>query len=276
MTPSIQITELIRNGQLLRAGKISGQLSTAPSKDFSISVARGEVRGYAGTHKFGYNSDVDTTSTPEDVWDNGGAYPGFIAAADTVKVQSTSTADDGDPAGTGAQKVKVFGVDSTWALQEEEVTLNGTSTVNLASQYLRVFRMYVTDVGSGGVNAGTIILTDSSSNRLAQIGAGNGQTLMAIYTVPLGCTGYITQIDTSIGKQTSAYAEWDLQSRIDGESWRVRHRDVTTQAGTTVVRLDPPITVPEKTDIRLRVTNVSANNTSVTSSFGIYCVDDGA
>lgn len=42
--------------------------------DFLLSVAEGKVSGHKPVHKFGRNFEVDTTSTPEDIWDGGGVW----------------------------------------------------------------------------------------------------------------------------------------------------------------------------------------------------------
>ena len=79
--------------------------------------------------------------------------------------------------------------------------MDGTTTVTTTQQFLRVFRMSVETAGSFGNNEGTITATyTGGADVAATISPGNGQTLMALYTIPAGYTGYLLSIDVSSGK----------------------------------------------------------------------------
>jgi hypothetical protein len=60
-----------------------------------------------------------------------------------------------------------------------------------------VNRAFITDTGS--TNAGDIDIEAAAAGGtvVARITEGHGQTLMAVYTVPAGKTGYLLKINTS-------------------------------------------------------------------------------
>jgi len=150
----------------------------------SIQAAKGNF-GKA-IYKFGFNTAVGTSE--ETVWDAGGIYA-YAGSAAVASVVSASTADD--LTGTGAQKIKVEGLDANYKFQSVEVDMDGTNAVSTTETWRRIYRAYVTQAGSGEVNAGNITISTDGTTR-AQISADQGQTLMAVYTVPAGLTGYIT------------------------------------------------------------------------------------
>jgi hypothetical protein len=80
----------------------------------------------------------------------------IFATAAKLDVSSSSVADTNTGPGTGANKVLIVGLDANYALQTEEVLLNGQTVVQTAKSFLRVFAAEVTRAGTGLVNAGDI------------------------------------------------------------------------------------------------------------------------
>lgn len=143
--------------------------------------------------KFGFNGDVSSSEEP--IWDLGGAYSGLLSAATKIQVASASANDTS--AGTGARTVRIIGVDANFAECYEDVTLTGQTAAPVAGTtqtFLRVHRAYCLTAGTGGTNAGNISVASNgdtftagvpaAGDTLARISTGEGQTLMAIYTVP--------------------------------------------------------------------------------------------
>ena len=69
----------------------AGAILTA---DFGTEVARGLYSGYDINTKFGRNPDIDTATTPEDIYNGGSLYTGFNATAN--EEISLSSADNND------------------------------------------------------------------------------------------------------------------------------------------------------------------------------------
>ena len=148
--------------------------------DFFLAVAKGDFTGYTKVNKFGYNDSIGSGSF-EVIWETGGQYP-YQSTAVTVDVVSDDTNDD--VAGTGARTLRIQGLDGSYNLAEETVDMDGTTTVTTTQTFLRVFRMSVETAGTSGNNEGNITVTyTGGSDIAATITAGNGQTLMAGYSL---------------------------------------------------------------------------------------------
>lgn len=199
---------------------------------------------------FGRNEDSDSG---DDVWNGSAAYPFPTASATTTVVSSDAADDDGS---TGATQVTVEGLDANWALTTEVVTMNGTTPVELVTDLIRVNRVYVTGVGSGGANAGTIQVKHSSTV-LAHIAIGEGESLSAIYSTPASTKSYIT--GWSAANDGSASAKLALQVKDFGGMWRTKDVILLDDANSQASKSYAAHILAPKSDIRVRIlTGVSA------------------
>ena len=204
-------------------------------------------------HKFGRNENVDT-GAERLVADDGvlvANYQQAVVATDAVVV--SSSADDAAD-GTGARTVRVLGLGTDWEIQSETITLNGETEVPLVNDYVRVYRIICKAVGSGGVNAGNIDVKHATGgNVMARVTASNGQTLMAIFTVPFDHTALLNHITASLDNgitQTCNIKLWS-QNKYNGESRRVRFTGELASGGTSFLHQDytVPVTFEQRTDI---------------------------
>ena len=229
------------------------------SEPFELQVARGQISFHYDLHKFGFNPDVDNSL--ETVWAEGGLYS-YLSAATVLKVSSSST--DDTSAGTGARTVQLYGLDADYNEINETVTLNGQTAVNTTNSFLRINRMVVRTAGTGGTNAGVIyagtgtVTTGVPANKYATVATGDGQSLMALWTVPAGFTLYIYQTDVTVATtQNNKYATISLVARPLGEVFQVKDRFVKAESQTTI-EYAFPLKFEEKTDIEYRCIGDSA------------------
>ncbi len=168
------------------------------SADFMTQVARGKVVGASQVNIFAFSDQVKTAYYT--LWElTGTTQYAFPAAAVVMTLASTSVSDN-----TQAT-VLITGLDSTWNLQTETVTLNGTTNVNTTKSFLRINSMIMPSPGTGQTTNVGIITAKNGGITYAQINAGIGRSQAAIYSVPNGYTMYLYSInafngDASAGK----------------------------------------------------------------------------
>jgi len=233
---------------------------------------------FTSVSKYGANFDIDTGSTPEDIWSAGGVYT-FPTSASTLVVSSSSTQDNSG--GTGATQIYIDGLASDYSQLTETVTLNGTTNVNTVGSFLRVNRMFILGtVGSNETNVGTITVTHTGTT-ISEIPANSGQTKQLIYTVPLGYTGFIKSGSFRvIDNQSGTFVEGLLQIRTNLGSNAGGWRDAVD--GVALVDtpyildiLEGGASVSAGTDIRGRVTSTSSNNSIVTARLNLLLWKSG-
>ena len=233
----------------------------ATYEPFELQVARDQIPYHKAIFKFGFNPDVN--GTEETIWNAGGIYA-YPAAAIQMKVSSSSTNDTS--AGTGARTVVVSGLDQNWNEASETVSLNGQTEVLTTTTFIRVNRAYVATVGSGGTAAGNIyvgtgtVTTGVPATIYAKITLGDNQTLMAVWTVPAGYTGYILKGNVGTGTaNTNQYIVARLVQRPFGGVFRTAAK-VTIQTGEIAFNFEVPVAFSEKTDIEARAYSSGSNN----------------
>lgn len=213
------------------------QTQYGKNEDFDLQVARGQIQGHSTVNIYGYQPSIGTTFVP--VWENATAYT-YPASAITMYLSGSS----GDTA-----KITIVGLDSSYNVISETVTLNGATPVATVKQYLRVNSMSVT-VGSATNPAGAVYLKDVGGTiTYAQINAGIGRTQAAIYTVPAGFTYYLSRVN--------------IYTSLNGNDYCTYQNKTISPAGVVQVTQQAPFAISyeaqrvmprpfaEKTDIQL-------------------------
>lgn len=324
--------------------------------DPALMLASGKVSGHSVVNKFGRNSDIDTGTAPEDIWDGGGLYNppttnrthqiastsvedtgilmssgtatsgsditlidstatfiadgvaiGDVILIDTTQDHSIITSIDSETSvtfrvihhgetvapgatyrivtsgGTGASVIHIKqGYDEDGAEHNEFIILNGTTNVPTVAPYYRITRMHIHGTGSNKVNVGNISATaDVDTTISAQINTGNGQTLMAFFHVPMGKTGYLTNVYASMNRQSNvsgAMADLSIRTRLWGNGHDGvivgGYAAVSIEGGDFNKHYNPYYRVSQGTDVWIRCEGVSDNATDISSGFDIILVDN--
>jgi len=229
--------------------------------------------GFGEIHKFGavpsmsQNTegtiwDEDDTIYPWSTIDSGGVLT--VTVVEPNNEASTSTAHNGDT-------VEIQGLDGDYALQTETVTISGSSGTT-SNNFKRVFRAKFTDGGSFEPNTKRILIK-SSGTTVAKILENIGQTLMSLYTIPAGKTGYLMRLDVTA--QGTATGSFKLMVRPGGTgSFQTKHiAEVNGVGGPYQLEYPIPQALTEKSDLDARMTTFS-NNGRYTCTFDILLVDN--
>ena len=230
-------------------------------EEFDLNVARGKTRGASQIHKFGAtpSQSINTTAT---VWDKGDTlYP--WSAFDTAGVLVVAQVDAND----NGKTLTVQGLDSDFNVVSEDFTLSSSGTVTGTQTFKRVYRGFLTD----GTNDSQINVSRGGTQVL-RILAGAGQTLMAVYTVPAGYTGYLYHGNCTAQSGADATGFMYVRYNTVGTTFRVGHTfEVSGNGGPYDYKFSFPQELAEKTDIDVRLTT-RTNNGRFTAAFDILLI----
>lgn len=237
-----------------------------PVADFLLLVSKGLIPGHSLVNKFGQNEEIGTGAF-EDIWDVGGTYP--YPADGTAPITHIGSDDAGD-----TELIEIEGLDIDGNLVIQTKTLTGITHVLLDTPLWRIFRMR--NIGTTDI-IGKVHATDTGDTTIyAQIDDGNNQTLMALYTIPAGKTGYLYQGTASIAGVLRAYSiAGKFFIREFGSVFQLKNTFglATDGTGEIVIPYPSRLPIPEKADMRVRGIS-SALNGVMNATFTILLVDN--
>lgn len=191
-------------------------------------AAFGEKPAFTYINIQGINPAI--TTTYEVMWGESANYVPKTTAISSPICESSSANDAA--AGTGARTISVTGVNTSFARFTETVTLNGQTSVAMAtSNILFIDKITVATAGSGLVNAGIVQCGDtdagagdltnpaqylpvSSVTAIPAAGAGGGNVSQSfMYAVPSGYTLICRNLTMSTYLATTVIG---IQAIVDG------------------------------------------------------------
>lgn len=231
------------------------------SQPYLYGIAESAIAGHSSLLKFGTRTSI-AANTQSLVWEGTNALYTYLTSAEQLKV-SSSSAQDG-AGGTGILTLTLVGLDGNFNEITETVTMNGITAVTTTNTFIRIFRAYGATSGTSMTNVGNINITNNAgTNQLVYIPAGDGQTLMTMWTVPAGKVAYMTQITAS--NDSGKGARFSLYTRLnDGGTiypWAIKYRAYLV-GGNNVIPFNIPFKIPAKTDIEIRFTTPTAAGTT--------------
>lgn len=214
-----------------------------------LSQVQNRVDGgkWSSIHKFGSNSGL--SGAEESIWSAGGLYPwSALAVPQILFVSSVDPADDGT--------VTIQGLDENWALLEETVSLAGSpSEITTINTFRRVYRALYTGATHTGLI--TIRTLSHAGTIVAQIDVGKAQTLMTVYTVPVGYIAYLIGYTAGVGKLDDA--DIFLYVGTDGQNFRIKS-EMSVYQSVQHQPFNIPLLFGEKTDIDFRAEGTTGNS----------------
>lgn len=213
----------------------------------------------------GFNAVIGTTIEDLTAKDADNAYLTGLTEV-TLDIKSGSVNDAS--AGTGAQTARLYYLDSNWARKTVDITLNGTTKVDVdASDIYRVNKLEVTRVGTGLVNAGDLLLTENGGTtyEYLTVFAGENVSRCGYYYVPARHKLAITGISIAAHKTNAKICTIFLYRQVLYGSDYVEHAiEVHTSETTTpyaaCINHGQPIIVGPKCRMRLRAVAQAASS----------------
>lgn len=227
---------------------IAGTTSTTSSAPWTTQVARGLVPGAATYNIFAFSAAVGGTIST--LWDATPTAYAFPASASVMTFASTSASDN-----TSA-KVLVTGLDSTFSLLTETVTLNGVTGVNTVGSFLRINTIALIAPGSGQTtNIGTITAKVGATT-YAQMNPTVARSQNGFFTIPLGYSLYLYDITGFSGDGAATNKYITFQARLTDNGLAVpvtRTLTQTTFINNYLITRSVPLKYTEKTDVQWQV-----------------------
>ena len=229
-----------------------------------LGVAARHFDGLEHAHRIGAVPAMSQGNSGT-IWDvNDTDYPwSAFSSATTLTVDRASTDDAG-------KLIVIEGLDENYYPISEEVTLTNATGNATTQSFIRVQSIRMTNGSS--INDGDITV-NASATVVGRIVAGRGMSLMGIYTVPAGYTGYLLKGTCTC--RASADATGDMFVRYFGDSsFVVGHSfEVSGSGGEYTYDFPVPLRIPEKSDIDVRA-SVRSNNARITAAFDILLEAD--
>ena len=250
-----------------------------PVADFRLLVAEGLIPGHSTVHKYGRGANIDTVDGFVDLWD-GAEYDNalktytFSTTADIDRVSSSDATD--------TQNIIIEGLDINGDFVSQSKTLTGQTPVALDTSLWRVFRMYNDDSTDFAgqifcfVNVTTTAgVPDTITNTRAMINDGNNQTLMSIYTIPNGKTGYVEHWYGVMSAARTSNCNLRMRARPFGKVFRLKHTSTLESTGSSHIQhnFEYPQKLPAKTDMIMSA-DTDVNDNAVSAGFELLLVDD--
>lgn len=219
------------------------QIPGIEESDIRASLLKGVLR-----HKL-LNGDIALVSSNIDLLQFSTKQRVFLQSFGFNEGVVSTSAND-TSAGTGAQKVTINYLDTSFVLHSETVTLNGLTAVNtVGTNIAYIESMVVSQVGTGGGNAGTIELfttTAGGGSIWASIAISDNQTFWAHHYVPSGVTCYVLGIT---GGATVVAGQTNLEHSGNPSSTNIPQLQIGdtiihVAAGTWDHDYDVPLVIP--------------------------------
>jgi hypothetical protein len=246
-----------------------------------LSISKGDMPGTTYVHKFGKAPDYDIADGFVSIWDganDSGTDQMQYIYSSTAAIDSISSSN-----GSDTEDIEIQGLDSSYNLVIQTITLTGQTRAALTTNLIRVFRLK--NVGSSNLLGNVYVYENTALSSgvpidttkiRAIIGIGNNQTLMAIYTVPAGKTAYMRNwYAATAGALVNSVHEIRLFARPFGQVFQLKHDSSLITTGSSHIQhlyFDPE-KFEEKTDIEMKA-NTDTNIAIVSAGFDLVLIDN--
>jgi len=261
-------------------GRTRNDADIALANSDPLLIRRGLIEGASLVHKFGRNPAV-----PNGSWEGvlqATAQFTWLQTATTVRVKAGGdAADDGtsSPLGAGAHTVTIQGLDATGVEVTETVTTAGTAaSAFTTTEFLRVYRAWVSAAGTYTGNNTAAIMIEDGTNDLITIVAGEGQTQFCGYSIGLGKTAYLASVAVQAdGAKAADFRLFTRENILETSppytAKRLKYYWDGVLGVSLVKTLTPILKIPALTDIWIEAQGGGVG-TEVTADMELILYDD--
>lgn len=243
-------------------------MSYLANSNFFLDVQKGEIPNHFARSVIG-QLPFETTDGEiwPSIWDL--YYP-----LTAIQVEITANSLSDNRIGSGARTIQIEGLDSSYNVIYEVITLPGFwNAVTTTNYFLRILKITVLTAGYHGTNWGDILVRTTINQQLCIMYEESGESLQTHYTIPSNYTGYLYKYYFSILKASSISAEFKLWLTPYGQASTLKSIIGSDADGVNSGEkiFKAPLKIPEKTDIKMTVQS-SSNNGDVIGGYDLILV----
>jgi len=232
-------------------------------------IVEGGYTGRSVVNIFGHNTDVDTATVPEDIWNGGGVYAGFpTGAAEEFEAFSSSASD------TGVLTFTYLPSFTATAWLTSTVVLNGTTPVSTGVSGVRMHTANYNSGTSTTFNVGLLTIRHkvTTANVFCAMPIGRSQANICAYTVPFGSIAVLKRLFCRVIGSNTGQVDGAVWARTLNGSPRLRRP--FTSAATASFEEQPygGLVFSAGTDLTIRISSTSANNLDIVGGFDLEIV----
>jgi hypothetical protein len=166
--------------------------------------------------------------------------------------------------------VLIQGLDASYNVLTETVTLNGQTAVTTTGSFFRINKMIVLTTGTGLVNAGTIyigtgvVTAGVPATIYNTMPVGLNTSMSFSYTIPAGYTGYLIYSRLTVGQASGTTGVTARLIVTDGATNNISLVTAVANLNNGVVPYEPPVPVllPEKSRVSATAIGAANNNSA--------------
>lgn len=243
-------------------------------ENFQLEVSKGKIEKHSRFNGYGERQNIAVVTNGEDVWqDSASSIPiPNQTTGESLSIVSSSANDISG--GTGVRTLHIHYLDVNWTKQEEEITMNGLTPVNLSIVNVKYIQeMHSTTIGSNGVAVGDVIVYKTGSPTVIYkiIKAGGNYSLSSDRMIPANHSYYLFSWHCSSTNNKTMFVRLRSTDHMNSLYPNVFvFKDTATVQDSVYTRnFEFPIKIPAKSIIKVTVWTTQAGGNVAISYEGV-------
>lgn len=227
------------------------------STPYGYDVSEGNITNHTAWMKIGF-TPLAVADTESDVWSYGGKY---VFPTSAIQMSVRSVGDFDISGGGGAVSATVYYLTSAYNEATFTATLSAQNWVDLPVNILRVNGFRVTTAGVSACAVSALYLADTASkaNVYGYITPGYTRARNGCYTVPLGKTVYVTEVNMGYGYKSNSthyarmYTKATLNEGVITPELFYTYSETLLSNNSEQLKYSCPTKLPAMTDLKTSI-----------------------